>query len=150
MSGTQTGGGRAPRSWVGYVATLVVFLVVDGIWLAFVASGLFRDAVGDLLRATPYLPAVVAFYVIYPVGLFVLAVRPAIAAGSGMMAATHGSMVGLTAYAAFDLTNLAIIAGWPVWLAVLDMAWGTLVSALAAVAGFVIGANRRPAASMTR
>ena len=38
-------------------------------------------------------------------------------------------------FATYDLTNLATLKNWPVGLALLDMAWGTVVSAVSAVAG---------------
>ena len=55
------------------------------------------------------------------------------------VAATHGAVLGLTAYATFDLTSLAIIKGWTPGLAAVDMAWGTVLSAIAAVAGYAAG-----------
>ena len=45
------------------------------------------------------------------------------------------ALFGFFAYATYDLTNLATLKDWPLGLSLIDMAWGTLVSALAASAG---------------
>lgn len=125
--------------WPAVVATYLAFLLLDIIWLGLVAVDLFRVAVGPVLRDAPLMAPVLLFYAVYPLGLLVLAVRPAIADDSLRTAAVHGAMLGLTAYATFDLTNLAIIRGWPAWLAALDVAWGTLASTVAALAGYAFG-----------
>lgn len=125
---------------LGYAATLVAFLALDAAWLGLFAIEMFNVHIGAILREAPNVGAVVAFYVVYAAGLHVLAVRPARQTGSLRQAAASGALVGLTAYATFDLTNLAIIAGWPLELAIADMTWGTVASALAATAGYTFAA----------
>jgi uncharacterized membrane protein len=57
--------------------------------------------------------------------------------GSSSLAqsALHAALFGFFAYATYDLTNLATLKGWPVGLALLDITWGTFVSAVSATAG---------------
>jgi uncharacterized membrane protein len=45
------------------------------------------------------------------------------------------ALFGLIAYATYDLTNLATLKQWPIGLSLLDMGWGSAVSAIAAAAG---------------
>ena len=45
------------------------------------------------------------------------------------------AMFGFFAYATYDLTNLATLKQWPIGLSLLDIAWGTCVSAVSAAAG---------------
>lgn len=118
-----------------YATTLAAFLVLDAAWLILYAGGLFTREVGALLKSRPDFAAAAIFYLIYAGGLVWLAVRPAIKDDSLATAAINGAVLGLTAYATFELTNLAILSGWSRTVAVVDMAWGTLASALAAVAG---------------
>ena len=118
---------------IAYAVTAVVFLLVDGTWLALVAQPMFMKEVGALLRSEPNIAAALAFYLLYPVGLTALAVSPSTSFGG---AALRGAILGLTAYATFDLTNLAVLNGWTVKIAIFDMAWGTFVSGLAAAVGF--------------
>lgn len=129
------------RIAIAYLASLVTFVVLDAAWLMLVAVGLFQQALGAMLLAQPNLYAAAVFYVIFTGGLIFLAVRPALERRSLAAAASHGAVVGLTAYATFDLTNLAILKGWTLDLALLDMAWGTALSAIAATAGYVAGAR---------
>jgi uncharacterized membrane protein len=48
-----------------------------------------------------------------------------------------GGLLGLVAFATYDLTNLATLSRWPVIVTVVDMVWGTFVTALASLAGLV-------------
>ncbi len=124
-----------------YAAAALVFVVLDGIWLLLVAADLFKRHVGHILRDVPDLRAALAFYIVYAGGLVVLAVQPAIATRSLSDATAKGGVLGFTAYATFDLTNLAIIKGWSLQLALVDMAWGMAASAAAAACGYAIGAR---------
>ncbi len=53
-----------------------------------------------------------------------------------MMAIGYGAVLGLAAYGTYDITNLAVLKGWPVIVTVVDMVWGTLVTAACAAAGY--------------
>ncbi len=122
-----------------YAATLASFLALDALYLGLYGFEMFRREIGALMLPQPRVGAAVAFYVVYALGLVVFAVRPALRAGTRRTAAANGAMLGLTAYATFDLTNLAVLTAWTVRLAVVDIAWGVLASALAAVAGHMAG-----------
>lgn len=140
----------SPRvTFLTWLATLVAFLALDAVWISMVALEMFKSQLGNILRPAPMVSAIVAFYLIYAVGLVVLAVRPALAAGSARTAATSGAMLGLTAYCTYDLTNLALIERYTVGLAVADLIWGTVASMLAAVAGYAVG-RRLGASSAAR
>ena len=45
---------------------------------------------------------------------------------------------GFFAYATYDLTNLATLKDWPAVVSVVDLAWGTCVTAVAATGGYAI------------
>lgn len=118
-----------------YGVTLAVLVIVDMLWIVAVAAPLFRSTLGSHLREQPDILAAVLFYAVYAAGLTALAVVPAAGSRSLRAAAIKGGILGLTAYATFDLTNVAILARWTWTLAITDIAWGTFVSALAAAAG---------------
>jgi uncharacterized membrane protein len=127
------------KSWlIAYVATLVVFLAVDAIWLGTVATGLYRDAIGHLMLDRPNFLAAAVFYAIYVVGILVFAVMPALQTGQWTDALIKGALFGFFAYLTYDMTNLATLKGWPLWIAALDTAWGTLLTGAAATGGFLI------------
>jgi uncharacterized membrane protein len=46
-----------------------------------------------------------------------------------------GALFGFFAYATYDLTNLATLRDWPWRLSLIDIAWGTAVSAASAAGG---------------
>lgn len=117
-----------------YASTLFAFVALDAVWIGFIAIHLFKSAIGGIMQPTPLISPAVAFYLIYTIGLVLLAVRNTASAAE---AALRGAVLGLTAYATFDLTNLAIIKGWTWSLAIVDIAWGTLLSAVAAATGYV-------------
>jgi len=52
------------------------------------------------------------------------------------VAMSLGLLLGLIAYASYDLTNMATLKEWSISLTVVDIAWGAFVSAMAAVGGF--------------
>ena len=114
------------------LATAATFLVLDLVWLGVVARGLYREALGSLLRPEAFLPAAALFYAFYvavTVGWAVLG------AGSPAAAARRGAGLGLVAYATYDLTNWAVIRDWPAWIVPVDVAWGVCLTAVAALAG---------------
>jgi uncharacterized membrane protein len=118
------------------VATAGVFLGADYIWLSR-AMGFYRSSLGDLLAEKPNLIAAAALYLIYFVGIVVFTVMPAVRADGWMSSIMLGGLLGLVAFATYDLTNLATLSRWPLIVTVVDMVWGTFVTALASLAGFV-------------
>lgn len=120
---------------VAWAATFVVLLVIDMLWLGVVAKNLYQAAMGDLMSPEPRLAFAAVFYLIYPVGLLIFAILPGTEALSLVRVAVLGGLFGLFCYATYDLTNLAVIRNWPLALSFIDIAWGTLVSAVAATAG---------------
>jgi uncharacterized membrane protein len=52
------------------------------------------------------------------------------------LAAIFGGLFGLFAYATYEMTNYATLRGWPLAVVVVDMAWGTAVTAAAAALGY--------------
>ena len=117
-----------------YLAIFVTMVVIDMIWLRVIAVQWYADAMGPLLTDKPNLIAAVAFYLLFPLGLLIFAVAPG-ESSSVLKVAVMGGLFGFFAYATYDLTAMAVIKNWPVGLSLLDMAWGTLVSGVSAVAG---------------
>ena len=112
-----------------YVLALPVLLVVDGVWLGLVAKGFYRRELGPLMLDEFRLAPAALFYLLYAAGLVVLAIEPGLGRGSVLRAALLGGVVGLVAYAAYDLTNYATLRGFTPRLVAVDLVWGTLMSA---------------------
>jgi len=120
---------------IGYIAALLSFGVVDALWLRSMGPILYRPTLGDILLTEVRLIPAVAFYLLYPIGLVMFAVLPAVKSNSIVSAATSGLVFGAIAYATYDLTNFATLRNWTLQLTVLDIIYGAAVSGLAASAG---------------
>jgi len=123
---------------LAYLATALVFLVLDAIWLTIVAQRIYRPLMGELLLDGFRLAPATLFYLLYVAGIVVFAVAPALAGGRWWTATLLGVLFGLVAYATYDLTNQATLRHWPVVVTVVDLCWGSFVTGSAATAGFMI------------
>jgi uncharacterized membrane protein len=123
-----------PALMIAYLAALAAFCGLDFVWLGMTGDMIYRPAIGELLRSGFDAPAAVAFYLIYVGGLVVLSIRPAATLTQAM---SRGAVYGFCAYATYDLTNQATLRHWPFKLSIVDMGWGTALSAIAAACGYL-------------
>ncbi|WP_377287890.1 DUF2177 family protein [Rhizobium sp. SG2393] len=121
---------------IAYAGTFTTLLVADAIWLGIVARSFYRDQLGSMMLPQPNFTIAALFYLFYAVAIVILAVMPGVKAGSIWMAIGYGAVLGLAAYGTYDITNLAVLKGWPVIVTVVDMVWGTLITAACAGAGY--------------
>lgn len=124
-------------SIIAYAFTALAFLAGDGVWLGLIARNFYRTQLGELMAPQPSIAAAAAFYLIYVAGVVYFAVWPALASGSWTTALLNGAALGFCAYATYDLTNLAVMRGFPSALAWTDLAWGTVLTAASATVGFL-------------
>ncbi len=111
-----------------YLISIPVFLLIDMIWLGFIARAIYEKEIGSLMGPIRWVPAI-AFYLIYAYGLTFFAMHPAFVAKFVWKAALFGGIFGFVAYATYDLTNLATLKDWSLKLSIIDMLWGALLSA---------------------
>lgn len=112
-----------------YVVVFAIFLAIDAVWLTTVAKTFYVSEIGSLLKPQPNLAVAVAFYALYAFGLLVFVVQPYLNREAILPAVMAGALFGLVAYATYDMTNLATIKGFTWRVAVVDMLWGTVLSA---------------------
>ncbi len=110
-----------------YGVAVVTFLIIDMIWLGLVARSFYQAQMGHLMRANVNWAAAGVFYLVFVAGVVILAVRPAIENQSLTQALVLGAVLGLVTYAAYDLTNLATLEGFPLTVALVDLVWGTVL-----------------------
>lgn len=123
---------------LSYLATGVAFLALDAVWLGTMGSRLYRPLLGSLLRDGFALAPAMVFYFLYVAGIVFFAVQPALSAGKWSTALFHGLLFGLMAYGTYDLTNQATLRDWPLAVTVIDMAWGSFATAMAATVGYLV------------
>jgi uncharacterized membrane protein len=122
---------------IAYGATLLAFLALDFVWLSRMSHYLYRPVMGDMVLETFRLWPALLFYLGYAAGLVFLAVHPALVAGNWKTALVHGAVAGLMAYGTYDLTNQATLKNWSTLLTLTDLTWGTILSAAAALSGYL-------------
>jgi uncharacterized membrane protein len=122
-----------------YLTVLVVFTAVDLLWLGAFALNFYKREIGTLLLERPRIRVAFIFYALYSVGIVVLAVQPAIDSGQWHIALLLGAVFGTCAYGTYDLTNLSTLRRWPLHLSLIDMAWGTMMTTISALAGYFVG-----------
>ena len=114
------------KSVFAYLGTLLAFLVLDGLWLGVLMGPTYKSLLGPLMLDQPRLLPAVLFYLLYVVGCVVFVVLPSV---GWQRAARLGALLGLVAYGTYDLSNWATLQGWSAGLAVMDMAWGAVLTA---------------------
>ncbi|HSQ21913.1 MAG TPA: DUF2177 family protein [Coriobacteriia bacterium] len=119
-----------------YLISLAIFLLIDTVWLFTMSGRFYKPQLGDLMSDQPNLPVALLFYLFYVVGVIILAVMPGVDAGSVGKAALYGAILGFVAYGTYDFTNLATLRDWPVIVTVVDLIWGTTLTAVMATVGF--------------
>lgn len=117
-----------------YGVGLVAFFAMDIVWLGFVAKGFYQREMGHLTRPDVQWAPAVLFYLIYVAALVVFVAAPAVERQSVGRAVGYGALFGLAAYAAFDLTGLALLKDFPLSAAIVDLAWGAFLSATVSAA----------------
>lgn len=122
---------RSPvgRWAAAYLVAAAIFGILDYLWLTVVTTSLYRDQLGPLMADQPNMAAALAFYAIYLIGVTHFVTLPALERRSLRVALINGAILGLVAYATWDLTNLAVLQGFPGSIVAIDLVWGTLVTA---------------------
>jgi len=119
-------------------ATGAAMFALDLVWLGIVAKGFYARHMGSLLRPdVKWVPALL-FYVVYVAAIVVFVVMPAAERRSLGRALAMGAFFGLAAYATYDLTSLALIRDFPMIVVLVDLAWGVVLTTVAAAVGYAV------------
>ena len=118
-----------------YLATLIVIVPIDFLFLGLVAKGFFAAQVGDMLGEIRLAPAIL-FYLLYVAGVVIFVSGPSGATWQSTM--LYGALFGLFCYATFELTSLSLLKHWTWPVVLVDVSWGMAVTAVSSTAGFLI------------
>jgi uncharacterized membrane protein len=122
-----------------YLTTLIVFLVIDMLWLGIIARGFYQKHLGFLLAPATNWAAAGVFYLLFIVGILVFVVIPGLHQGTLTGLLLRAALFGLITYATYDLTNLATIRNWPLGLTIVDISWGIILASIVSMASYYIG-----------
>jgi uncharacterized membrane protein len=123
---------------IAYLATAIVLLGIDFVWLSLMGRLLYRRTVGDALVQNFRVIPAVAFYLLYPAGIMTFAVFPALDGSLWQTALVQGALFGFFAYATYNLTNHATLRNWSTTITLVDLGWGTTLTAVSATSGYLI------------
>ena len=121
-----------------YAIAFPVFIALDMIWLGLVAKNFYQDQIGFLMKSEINWAAALVFYLLFVLGLVLFVIAPAMEKNSWVHALLFGALFGLVTYATYDLSNLATLKDWPLWVTVVDLAWGATLAASVSTASFYI------------
>lgn len=121
-----------------YALSVPVFFAIDMVWLVLVARTFYKSQIGHLLSDTVNWPVAIAFYLLFLVGLSIFAIAPALESKNMMHALLYGSLFGFFTYMTYDLTNWSTLRDWPAFVSIVDIAWGTVLSASVAGATYFL------------
>ncbi len=122
-----------------YLVVFASFFVIDMIWLGLVAKKFYKTQLGSMMAKKINWSAAIIFYLLYIAGLIFFVIYPAINQGNWFSAMWTGAFFGLICYATYDLSNLATLEGWPKAVTTVDLIWGSSLSAILALIGFLYG-----------
>ncbi len=121
-----------------YSIAFLTFLAIDMVWLLLIAKNLYNKALGHILSPTPNLPAAGIFYLIFIAGLVFFVLQPAIEKQQLTYALLAGMFFGFVTYSTYDLTNLATVKDWPIYITIIDLIWGTFLGGSVSTITYII------------
>ncbi|MEM1387365.1 MAG: DUF2177 family protein [Pseudomonadota bacterium] len=121
-----------------YLATAMIFLVIDAIGLKLLLRPLFERHVGELLVPSFRLGPAIGFYLFYVAVLVALVSWPELYGTTYSGVFLQAALLGALAYGTYEFTNLATLKPWHWSMVVTDMIWGISVTATSVTAGLAV------------
>jgi len=126
-----------------YAGILGTYLIADFIWLGLISTSEYTNSIGHLMRDSSFIWPWIAFYTIYCACILRLAIfngqHPKFSS-----AFLNAFTLGLASYGAYNLTNYAILDTWPLSITFKDWVWGTFVTTLSGVVGYITFVYTKP------
>ncbi|MHA6260753.1 DUF2177 family protein [Sporosarcina sp. CAU 1771] len=121
-----------------YLVAVLVFFIIDIVWLVFIANNLYQQKIGHLMSENINWTAALLFYLLFIAGMIFFVIKPALTKESWIYALLVGGFFGLITYATYDMTNLATLKDWSLYITIVDIIWGTLLCSITSVVTFFI------------
>ncbi len=121
-----------------YLIAVVIFFVIDMLWLGLIANKLYQTELGHLLSPNvKWVPAII-FYLIFIAGLAVFVIMPGVEKGSLINVILLGAFFGLVTYATYDLTNYATLKDFPLNIVIIDLIWGVFIGTVTSTLTYLL------------
>lgn len=115
------------------IPTMILFCLLDYLWLGNIGKHLYIDNVGSLLLlkgntiTARLLPAIIVYFIFAIMIWFI--VLP-LASENTLKSFCYGALVGFVVYGIYDMTNLAVFKDWTVSIAIIDWCWGIFLCSM--------------------
>jgi uncharacterized membrane protein len=118
-----------------YLILIPLFLFMDYLWLGKIMGGFYKQELGLLARRAgegldPLIWAACIVYLLIPLGIVLFALPHVSQANLPGSSLFWGFIYGVVLYGIYDMTNLAMLAGWSLKLSLIDMLWGGMICAV--------------------
>jgi len=123
-----------------FIVAIIVYLILDAVWLGIFAKKFYFRAFGDMARKNetslkPNILASILSYLILAIGMAIIVFPNTSSLGTAIL---YGVIYGLAVYGVYDMTNMATLRGWTWKLSIIDLFWGIFASTIVSVAGMYI------------
>lgn len=124
-----------------FFIALPLLIAFDASWIGVIAGPFYHFYLGALLAPEMNYYAAALFYIFYVGAMMYFAILPALKEKSFPTAFIQGAALGFACYMAYDLTNLATLPTWPLMVVVLDIAWGSIMTACVSALTYLLAAK---------
>lgn len=113
-----------------------IFILLDLLWIGFIASKMYSEQLGYLAQLKDgkvvfNLQAGILVQLVISLGLSVLITLLLQLNNQLFYSMLAGGFIGFVIYFTYDFTNYSFVRGWPLFVSIVDVAWGTLQGVLA-------------------
>jgi uncharacterized membrane protein len=113
--------------------TAIPLALFDALWF-FTMKPFYVKYIGNLLRSAASFPPVIAFYIMYAIGIMLLVTLPAIAHDYSLgKIFLYGLVLGFVVYGTYNLTNQGLLKDWSPTVMIVDTLWGTVMTGVVSV-----------------
>lgn len=119
-----------------FLVVLVVLVIMDMIWLGFIARNMYFKEYASLIRLeggklVPVLWASALVYLLIACALTVFVLPHT--HGHLLNALLYGAIMGAVLYGVYDFTCVAVFKSWPVAISIIDWFWGIFLCAFSSL-----------------
>ena len=124
------------KYFILFIITTLTFFVIDMLWLGLIAKNFYREKLSFVFTGEVNWAAALIFYFIYIIGILYFAILPGFTHLDWKMVLFNGAFLGFLCYATYDLTNMATIKQWPLIVVLVDILWGTVLTASVSILSY--------------
>ena len=121
-----------------FVITTVIFFAIDMLWIGVIAKNFYREKLSFIFTGdVRWVPAII-FYLIFIAGIIYFVIIPGFTHHNWKIVLMNGAFLGLLCYATYDLTNMSTIKQWPLIVTLVDIVWGTFLTATVSITSYFV------------